>query len=63
MRCIDVHCGEPAKVKLAEASDPISPAFVDAALTIESRVLIHAPTKQILQALDDKYGLPRPRLT
>ena len=63
MHCTPVHCGESAKVRLAESSDAISPAFVDEALTIDTRVLNIEPTNKILQALDDKYGLPRPRLT
>lgn len=47
-------------VRLASTSEPMSPAFVDAALTIEARVLCSEAARSAVNFLEDTYGIAGP---
>ena len=49
-----------SKVKLARSSEPITSSFVDASLTIESRVLCLDMARTALEHLDDSCGVSSP---
>ena len=47
-------------VSLAKSSEPMSPSFIDAALTIEARVLSNDVCSVCLTLLEDHYGISGP---
>jgi hypothetical protein len=49
-----------SSVQTASSSENMSASFIDAALTIESRILTSAVAREILNIMDSKYGMHGP---